>query len=89
MKLKTKPCPICGSTTILEIPDAEYRAWAIEGKVIQEAMPSLNDDQRELVISGTCPKCWDDFFKEAEASDGEGIDYVSENEYWLDDRDQT
>tara|TARA_B100000809_G_C14924066_1_gene454452 strand:- start:516 stop:731 length:216 start_codon:yes stop_codon:yes gene_type:complete len=32
------------------------------GKLIQNALPELNADQRELLISGTCPTCWNEMF---------------------------
>lgn len=40
----------------------EYSAWAELGRRIQDAMPGLTPDQREMLISGTCPKCWDNMF---------------------------
>lgn len=33
------------------------------GTLIQRAMPNLSADQRELLISHTCGKCWDRMFK--------------------------
>lgn len=33
-----------------------------EGKHIQDAMPYLNADEREILISGTCGKCFDEMF---------------------------
>jgi hypothetical protein len=38
-------------------------AWR-QGAMIQDAMPELSADLREMFISGTCPKCWDDMFGE-------------------------
>ena len=32
------------------------------GELIQNAMPNLDADSREQLISGTCPKCWDEMF---------------------------
>ena len=32
------------------------------GKYIQDAMPYLSADQRELLISGTCGTCFDKMF---------------------------
>lgn len=33
-----------------------------QGELIQNAMPDLSKDLREMLISGTCPKCWNDMF---------------------------
>lgn len=32
------------------------------GEMIQDAMPDMSADLREMFISGTCPKCWQDMF---------------------------
>lgn len=32
------------------------------GELIQNAMPNLSPEKRELLISGICPKCWDNMF---------------------------
>ena len=34
------------------------------GAAIQNAFPDLDADQREFLLSGICPKCWKDIFKE-------------------------
>lgn len=33
---------------------------------VQEIFPYLNADERELLISKICPKCWDEIFSEDE-----------------------
>jgi hypothetical protein len=38
-------------------------AWQA-GELIQNALPELSADQRELIISGTCGDCWDEMFPE-------------------------
>ena len=35
-----------------------YIKWA-NGALIQRVMPELTADQREILISGTCPGCWE------------------------------
>lgn len=49
--------PNCGNTFLIPVPMSEHDAW-IDGMLIQDAMPSLNKEDRELLISGTCPECW-------------------------------
>lgn len=55
------PCRWCGSVTELEPSVEGFMAWQ-NGELIQRAMPELDADERELLISGTCPKCWDEMF---------------------------
>lgn len=49
--------PNCGKTFTLAVTEAEYKNWK-DGMLIQDAMPSLGKNDRELLISGTCPECW-------------------------------
>ena len=60
--------PNCGKTFTLAVPEAEYKNWK-DGMLIQDAMPSLGQDDRELLISGTCPKCWAEMMVEPEPAD--------------------
>tara|TARA_R110002020_G_scaffold100122_1_gene237058 strand:- start:218 stop:382 length:165 start_codon:yes stop_codon:yes gene_type:complete len=52
----------------MEVDSADYKNWQ-EGTLIQDALPYLTTDQRELLISATCGTCWDDIFWE-EDEDG-------------------
>lgn len=51
-------CLGCGSGHTLEVYPLDYEAWK-GGALIQSVMPYLNAEQRELLISNTCQKCWD------------------------------
>lgn len=55
-------CPICHETTNVTVSIAGYRAW-LNGALIQKAMPELTAAERERLISGICPKCWDTIVK--------------------------
>jgi len=61
MTVTTQPCISCGKRAQLEVVKSEYEAWQ-GGQLIQRAMPSLPESQRELLISGTCDACWDELF---------------------------
>jgi hypothetical protein len=43
-------------------PD-DLTAWS-EGELIQVALDYLSDDERELLLSGTCGTCWDKMYGE-------------------------
>lgn len=60
MLVKTT-CPICHCDTYLQVDAEEYARWQA-GELIQVAMPDLDADEREMLISGICPSCWDDMF---------------------------
>ena len=55
------PCRLCNEVADLTVNIEGFIAWQ-GGKLIQEALPELDADQRELLISGTCPTCWDKMF---------------------------
>ncbi len=55
------PCRLCDQETDLTVNVEGFLAWQ-NGELIQNALPELDADQRELLISGTCPTCWDEMF---------------------------
>lgn len=56
-----KTCIHCGKPAEVEVPlDAAKRI--LDGEFIQTAWPQATPDQREMVISGTHPACWDAMF---------------------------
>jgi hypothetical protein len=61
-------CPLCGNRDSVEVPSMGYARWRA-GALIQDAMPQLSADERELLISGTCRTCWDEYFYD----DGEDL----------------
>lgn len=63
----TVTCGICRTAQPpIVVPKAAYMAWK-GGAYVQDAFPTLSVDERELLISRTCPVCWDDMFAEEEA----------------------
>lgn len=56
-------CPFCGKTSYVVVPEKGFQDWQA-GALIQDAMPELSADERELLISGICPECWDNMFCE-------------------------
>lgn len=74
MLVKTT-CPMCHCDTYIQVDAEEYARWQA-GELIQVAMPNLDADEREMLISGICPDCWDDTF----GDEYEDEDYFSEPE---------
>ena len=60
-------CPFCGHANEVEVNEADYFDWAFDGVLAQDAFPYLSADEREMLISGICPKCWEDTFGKEEA----------------------
>ena len=76
-------CPKCGKLQVLEVQDSQYNDW-MAGKNIQKAFPDLTPDQREILMSGICPECWDKIFSEDDYD--ETIEESEYNEFGIDTR---
>lgn len=63
-------CPLCGKEWYVAVPASEYLEWK-KGRLIQDAMPSVSQDQREMLITGICPECWDKYMKPLDDEDDE------------------
>ena len=51
---------MCGSNAVLDDVDAlGFIRWTQLGDNIQDALPDLDDDQRELLMTGTQAHCWE------------------------------
>jgi hypothetical protein len=48
-------------TLTLDIDPVDYAQWQ-QGMLIQVALPYLNADEREFLISGVTPEEWNDMF---------------------------
>lgn len=57
----TRPCPLCKETSTLQLDSDKVRAWQ-GGQFVQVVFPEMDADQRELLITGTHPHCWDLLF---------------------------
>lgn len=75
-------CPMCQKMNQVEVYKADFEKWQ-NGELIQVAMPYLSADDREIIKTGVCPKCWDRMFgiepEEDEDPDFDG-EFVPEDE---------
>lgn len=72
-------CPFCGKETTILVNIVDYWEWVNEGKLAQEAFSYLTTEEREMVISGTCPDCWERMFGfEEEDEEEEDEDYYED-----------
>lgn len=56
-------CPFCGRETDVAVNVEDVIDWC-GGELIQNAFPYLSADEREMLVSGICPTCWDMTFGE-------------------------
>ena len=54
-------CPFCGRANEVEVNHLDYLDWQ-DGELAQDAFPYLSASEREMLISGCCPRCWDKMF---------------------------
>lgn len=55
------PCLQCGNRSVLTVEQSQMDEWR-SGVSAQYAFPTLDADQRELLISGTHAHCWETIF---------------------------
>jgi len=58
-------CIRCKDTHVLMVNKNDLKRWE-SGALIQDAMPYLTPDERELLISGICGTCFEQLFGEEE-----------------------
>ena len=61
LKVVDTECPHCHKQAALTVDVEGYNRWK-RGELIQVALPALTADQREALITGVCPTCWDKMF---------------------------
>jgi hypothetical protein len=59
--VKTKPCLVCDKYEVLSLDREAVTRWQ-EGENIQSAFPDMKAADREVLITGTHPACWDKLF---------------------------
>lgn len=57
----TCDCPFCGTSNDVLVETEGLKAWH-NGIKIQDALPDLTPEERELLITGICPECWNKSF---------------------------
>ena len=65
MLLLKTTCPICREAKDYEFANSdqyEFNRW-MSGVVIQQAMPNLEPDEREVFITGMCYDCQSEVFQ--------------------------
>lgn len=64
VKWRCPTCLFCGEGTILSLEFSKLQRWQVEGEFVQNVFPEMSPEDRELLISGTHPACWDKYMGE-------------------------
>lgn len=60
-------CFQCNKTNYFQMLISTYKELISPDRpYIQDLLPDFTDEQREELISGTCPECWKKLFQETE-----------------------
>lgn len=57
----SKKCIMCNTVHYMTLDADKVKRWRA-GEKIQDVWPEMSPDEREVLISGTCPKCWDELW---------------------------
>lgn len=69
-------CRTCGNDCVVDATDEQYVAWKEGHMLIQNAMPDIPKEQRELLLSGICGVCFNRMFRDDDDEDYEArFDY--------------
>ena len=61
----TATCVGCNDLLYVVADSADFEKWE-GGMMVQDAFPYLSASDREILISRTCEKCWDEMWKDWE-----------------------
>ena len=62
-------CELCDQDIPVAITEGEFVDWTLNHKtlpVVQDHFPQLSAEDREMLVSGVCGKCWDRLFPDEE-----------------------
>ena len=68
IEVETPACMGCGQTTWLVMTEEQYFRLQ-SGEHVQDIFPDWSDEDRELLITGTCPTCWDEMLPPEDEED--------------------
>ena len=55
-------CIKCGEVHHLKLDIRKFNRWRQKRENIQDVFPELSPEDRELMISQICGKCWEEMF---------------------------
>lgn len=70
-------CLGCNEQRTFYLPAAQHDLWT-SGAHLQDVFPDWEPEDREQLISGTCPSCWEEMWAEEEEWTDEDLDDLFE-----------
>lgn len=61
-------CPMCGMYNLVLVNEEDLQRWQC-GELAQNAFPYLSVEEREMLISGLCPDCWENLYPDPDEGD--------------------
>ncbi len=58
-----KYCPRCKQFHAINVPAEGFHSWQRGEKTLQEALPDVNANVRQMLVDGICPDCWNKIFE--------------------------
>jgi hypothetical protein len=58
----TNSCHHCREENYILVNKEQYELWTDGGLLIQHAFPNLEPWERDIILMGFHPKCWDEVF---------------------------
>lgn len=65
LDFRTRNCIHCGKASIVSLDVEKVIRWQ-GGAHVQTVWPEMTPEERELLVTGTHPECWDIMFPEEE-----------------------
>lgn len=62
-------CPHCEHSYTVVVSTDDYARWKQRKLLVQDAFPYLTAAEREQLITGICPPCWEDLWGAWEQDD--------------------
>jgi hypothetical protein len=79
IEVVTPACLGCDDTVVFVMTEEEHARYRA-GEHVQRIFPHWSAKDRERLISGTCPTCWEEMW--AEEEEDEEDDWYPEDEDW-------
>ena len=57
-------CYWCENSIIIEMTYRQHKAYIEKTALVQDIFPHISKEEREMLITGTHPKCWDEMLLE-------------------------
>jgi hypothetical protein len=70
LRIQTPECPHCGEKGVITTTKENWNmgiAIYEKGAFIQDAFPTLTAGEREQLMTGTHPECWNEIFSDDES----------------------